>query len=114
MECWRLQFDAENPEPGDQFPGWPKTVNMLENYGRKAVAWLPTIRIKGEENAIVQVHNEKTAEFLYALRISGTEFRPKVFDAEASYRVSVLGLFGATMVSSVRPGDGFLDIQLPK
>jgi hypothetical protein len=28
FEAWRLQFDAKNPMPGDQFEGFPKTLKL--------------------------------------------------------------------------------------
>ncbi len=31
----------------------------MDNYGRKAKVWLPTIKIKGEPGPVVEVINEK-------------------------------------------------------
>ena len=36
IECW--PFLADPTQPGTQFPGWPVMVDMLNLYGRKAVA----------------------------------------------------------------------------
>lgn len=88
MECWRLQFDAAHPQPQDQFPGWPKTIHMLENYGRKAVAYLPRIEVSGMKNPVVQVIDQSNGEVVYTLRISGGTFRPKVFK-EGVYTIKV-------------------------
>ena len=89
MECHRLLIDAANLQPGDQFPGWPKTISLEENYGRKAVAHLPAIKVKGLNNPVIQVMDAKSGELVYALRIRGSSFRPKVFDATAKYNLSI-------------------------
>ncbi len=88
MECFRLIFDADNPQPEDQFPGWPRTISMFENDGREAVAWLPTIEVKGITDPVVQVIDEANGETLYTVRIPGTSWRPKVFH-EGTYTVDV-------------------------
>ena len=81
MECWRLLSDASDPKSTDQFPGWPKTIDMLDNYGRKAAAYLPAIKVQGMTDPVVQIINEATGETVYTLRIKGTSFTPKVFKA---------------------------------
>lgn len=77
IECW--PFLADPTQPGTQFPGWPVTVDMLDNYGRAPAAWLPTIKVNGMRDPIVEVIDEADGELVYALRIRGTEFRPHVF-----------------------------------
>ena len=56
----------------------------------------------------MQVINEKTGSIEYTLRVKGTSFRPKVFDASASYTVKVNG----KAHKGVKPGDGTLDVSL--
>ena len=85
LECWRLQFDAEKPQPEDQFPGWPLTVGIDDQYGRAPVAHLPTLKFSGLKNPVVQVIHEKTGETIYTRRIKGTSFSPKVFEKNATY-----------------------------
>ncbi len=84
--CWPRNVDvsAKDAKP---YPGWPFTFNQLDNYGRKAVAYLPSLQID-KENQVVQVINEKTREIVYTLRIKGTTFRPKVF-TDGSYTINV-------------------------
>jgi hypothetical protein len=60
------------------YPGWPVTFNQLDNYARKAVAYLPTLKIN-RANQVVQVLDEKSGEVVYTVRIRGKSFRPKVF-----------------------------------
>jgi alkaline phosphatase D len=88
MECWRLDFDAEKLKAGDQFPGWPKTIKFTDNYGRKAAAYLPTIYVTGLKDPVIQVIDEANDQLVYALRIQGSSFRPKVFH-EGKYTVKV-------------------------
>ena len=86
MENWPRYADPENPSTGSQYAGWPKTINMEENYGREATAFLPTLLFSGIEDPVVQVIDEQLDEILYTLRIKGTSFTPKVF-AQGSYTV---------------------------
>ena len=90
MECWRLLFDAANPQPGDQFPGWPKRIHVQDNYARTAVEWLPELRIEGMQNPVVQIIDEATKQIEYTLRFRGASFQPKVFRAGGStYTIKV-------------------------
>lgn len=86
LECWPRNVDINNPDA--QYPGWPKTITQEENYGRAAVAWLPTLNITGQENPVVQVIDESNGEVLYTLRIHGSTYRPKVFK-DGKYTVNV-------------------------
>ena len=58
IECWRRGCDVTKPE-GAQFTGWPITIDQQDNYGRAAVAYLPTLKISGEPNPVVQVVDER-------------------------------------------------------
>jgi len=77
MECWPRNVDITSPT-SKQYEGWPITINQLDNYGRKAVAFLPTLKIN-KENQVVQVVDETNNEIIYTLRINGKEFKPRVF-----------------------------------
>jgi hypothetical protein len=76
-------------KPEDQFPGWPKTIHMTENYGRQPVAYLPQVQVTGTTNPVVQVIDDASGEIVYTLRIRGTSFRPKVFEADTTYTLKV-------------------------
>ena len=84
--CWPRNVNVSD-EKAKPYPGWPYVFNQLDNYGRKAVAHLPTLKIN-KPGQVVQVAEEKSGEVIYTLRIKGTEFRPKVF-AEGSYVLQV-------------------------
>jgi hypothetical protein len=85
IECWPLLGDVTDPQA--QFPGWPITIDVIDNYGRKAIAYLPVLRISGVENPVVEV-TDQAGEIVYSLRIDGREFQPHVF-AEGKYTVKI-------------------------
>ncbi len=87
MECWPRNSDVSAPD-AKPFPGWPVTIHQEENYGRKAVAWLPLLRCEGMNDPVVQVINEKRKEVVYTLRINGSSWQPKVFE-EGLYTIRV-------------------------
>jgi phosphodiesterase/alkaline phosphatase D-like protein len=87
FECWPRNVDITDPQ-AKQYPGWPLTVAQLDNYGRKAVAYLPTVKVHGTTDPVVQVAEEPGGEIVYTLRIGGTSFRPKVF-APGKYTLRV-------------------------
>ncbi len=87
MECWPRNVDVTDPE-ASQYPGWPMTIRQEDNYGRKAVAWLPTIEVRGATDPVVRVDDEATGEMVYCIRIKGESWRPKVFRA-GRYTVTV-------------------------
>lgn len=76
-ECWPRFVDPIK-EPNGQYGGWPITVNQEDNYGRKAAAWLPTLKVKGSQNPLIQVFDQND-ELVYAIRIKSETFAPKVF-----------------------------------
>jgi hypothetical protein len=86
-ECWPRFADVEQGERA-QFPGWPITIAMTGNDGRKPVAWLPELHFEGAANPVVQVVDEKTGEPIYTVRVAGTRFQPGVF-APGQYTVKV-------------------------
>ncbi|HND52648.1 MAG TPA: alkaline phosphatase D family protein, partial [Pirellulaceae bacterium] len=87
FECWPRWADSSKPD-SRQYPGWPVTVNVMENYGREAAAHLPTIRVTGLADPVVQVIDEGSSETLYTLRIAGDQYQPKAF-REGKYTVKI-------------------------
>ena len=82
IECWHFLSNISNPGNDSQFPGWPLTINQMDNYGREAVAWLPLLKIKGDPDPVIQITNQSTGELEYIVRINGNEFIPKVFSED--------------------------------
>ncbi|MCK4965639.1 twin-arginine translocation pathway signal protein, partial [bacterium] len=79
-----------NPaQPGAKpYNGWPITINQMDNYGRKAAAFLPEIKVSGMSDPVIQVIDESSGEIVYTIRIEGTSFKPKVFK-DGLYTVKV-------------------------
>ncbi len=88
IECWPRYGEPGNPAGPGQYPDWPITINQVDNYGRKAYGYLPTIKVSGITGAVVQVINENSGELIYTLRIKDTTFKPKVFEP-GTYTVKV-------------------------
>lgn len=86
IECW--PFLADPTKPDTQFSGWPVTIDMLDNYGRKPAAHLPILTVKGADNPVVQVIEEQSGEIVYTLRIAGRSFQPHVF-AAGKYTIKI-------------------------
>mgnify|MGYP000545469738 FL=1 len=87
MECWPRNVRVADPQ-ARQYPGWPKTIRQEDNYARKPVAYLPTLKVRGMDDPVVQVIEQRSGEIVYTLRIKGREFRPKVF-AKGRYTIKV-------------------------
>ena len=79
MESWRFLADVSKPDSESQHHGWPLTIRQTDNYGREPVAFLPTLKISGDPDPVVEIINQTTGELEYILRIKGNEFIPKVF-----------------------------------
>lgn len=86
LAAWPRWADPTTGDP--PYPGWPVRFQQTEGYGRTPVAFLPTVRVEGMENPVVQVVSEAGGEVLYTLRIRGREFTPGVFEG-GSYTVRV-------------------------
>lgn len=78
IECWPRYVDPlANPE--GQYDGWPVVVGQEDNYGRKPVGHLPEVSVEGMTDPVMELYDQQTEELVYALRIKGRNFRPKVF-----------------------------------
>lgn len=88
MECWPRGVDVTQPG-AKQYPGWPITIDQLDNYGRKPVAWLPEVEAPaGISRPVVQVIDERHGEMIYTVRTKAPRFKPWVF-AEGRYTVKI-------------------------
>ncbi len=79
MQCWPRYVDPADPN-AKEFPGWPMTISVEDNYGRKADAYLPTLKFTGMKNPVVQVIKESNNQVLYTIRAKDDTFRAKVFE----------------------------------
>jgi len=88
LDCYKLLIDTQHLKPNDQFPGWPVTLKMTDNYGREAVAMLPNITVTGlKHHPVIKVYDAKN-NLVYALRSPQNTYTPKVF-AQGTYTVKI-------------------------
>ena len=87
MECWPRLTDVTAPG-ASQYAGWPITIRQEDNYGRAPAAWLPAMTIRGAVAPVVTVTDAASGEAVYAIRIHGNTFQPKVF-AAGLYTVTI-------------------------
>jgi len=80
FECWPRFADVRDGDRA-QFSGWPITIKMADNDGRRPVGYLGELKVKGIDRPVVQVENEKTKEILYTVRASSNSFRAPVYEA---------------------------------
>ncbi|MBB5037532.1 metallophosphoesterase family protein [Prosthecobacter dejongeii] len=78
FECWPRFADVKK-DPQGQFPGWPITVDMQANDGRKVAGYLPELVFEGAADPVVQVIEDSTGDLLYTVRVSGSRFQPRVY-----------------------------------
>ncbi len=86
FECWPRGIDPTDPA-SKQYPGWPFTIHQEDNYNRAPYGWLPTVAVSGLTDPVVKVYHDD-GRLVYALRIAGTTFDPRVFE-EDSYTLLV-------------------------
>ncbi|MFQ6097650.1 MAG: hypothetical protein ACE5O2_07975, partial [Armatimonadota bacterium] len=87
VECW--PHDADPTRGGSQFEGWPIELSLEDLDGRKPVAWLPDLRIRGLPDAVVQTVDESTGEVVKTTRARDGRHRPGVFKAKGRYTLRV-------------------------
>lgn len=77
FECWPRFGNVAGG--GEQFPGWPITISVDANDGRRATHWLEPVQLEFS-NPVVQVIRESDGEILYTRRVT-SPFRAGVFAA---------------------------------
>lgn len=87
FECWPRFVSVDKGDKA-QFPGWPMTIRMSDNDGRKIIGYLPSLKVEGAKNPVVQVIHEATKDLLYTVRAQGNSFQPPVY-AAGSYTVKL-------------------------
>lgn len=78
FECWP-RFSSVKDGASAQYPGWPMTIRMQDNDGRKVTGHLPELHISGADSAVVQVVDEAGGDIVYTVRSSGSRFTPRVY-----------------------------------
>jgi hypothetical protein len=95
FECWPRYAV---PGKDEQYPGWPKTFDMMNNNGREVTGYLTTLEIKGLTDPVLQVYRRK--DLVYAVRVAGSTIRPWVF-GYGSYTV-IIGEPGTDKIRTLR------------
>jgi len=73
-----LEIDLENNV--EKFTSWNKTISINNNYVENSAVYLPTIKVKGTTTPpTYYIYDNKTREFIYALKAKDIKFKPKVF-----------------------------------
>jgi len=112
LECWPRHVDPAR-SGAQQYEGWPITVARDGGDGRRPVGTLPTVRVRGLEDPVVEVRSVSGA-LIYARRIRGAEFTPPVF-AVAPHVVRVgdtlRGRWQERRVAETEWGVGSLDFD---
>jgi len=105
VECWPRFADPRDPSTGGQYTGWPLEFTQADNYSRTPAGFLPKISVTGMTDPVVQVVHEPTGQIVYTLRIRGTEYRPMIFDLDATYTLHVgePGTNRMQTIEAVRP-----------
>ena len=85
FECWPRFVDLSEGDSA-QYAGWPITIRMEDNDGRKVYGYLPELVFEDLLDPVVQVSEESTGDILYTVRIQGDRFLPKVY-AKGKYTV---------------------------
>jgi hypothetical protein len=89
MECYRVQIDPKKAQPGDQFPGWPKTIKLSDNRGQTVTGYLPlVIAPAGVTRPVLRVSDASSGELVYAVRLSESSVKPWVY-ADGKYKVEL-------------------------
>lgn len=78
IECWPRYVDPA-VSGAKEYPGWPMTISIEDNYGRRVAAYLPTLKFIGMKNPVVLVINESNNQIVYTIRAKDDTFRAKVF-----------------------------------
>ncbi len=115
IECWPRWVDPSK-EDVKQYPGWPITINQIDNFNRKPAAYLPNLTIKGMNNPILQIINENKNEIVYTLRIKDKTFKPYVFEKGTyTIRIGELGTKKEKIVKGIiaseNKNDGDMNIS---
>ena len=78
MECWPRHVDPSRAD-ARQFEDWPITIDGGSGDGRTPLGHLPTVRVHGLEDAVVEVRTASGA-LVYTRRIRGLEYTLPVFE----------------------------------
>lgn len=79
MECWPRYAVLSDPDKRTQYHGWPMEIDQEDNYGRKAIDYLPEIEVTNCATPVIQVIDESSKEVVYTIRARTNRYKAKVF-----------------------------------
>ena len=89
VESWPVYEKWVAGKTTQQHEGWPKTLPLASQYARRATDYLPDAQIPNGKLGILKVYDTCSGELVYARAVKGSCFRPKIFNADRSYRVEI-------------------------
>ncbi len=87
FECWP-RFAKVTDGDSAQYPGWPITISLSANDGRKPIGFLPELEFPDRVRPVVQVTHDSSKEVVYCIRVQSDRFRPPVY-ASGTYTVRI-------------------------
>jgi len=119
IECWPRLSDPSQLD-AQQYPGWPITIEQIDNYNPSSFGYLPEIEATGVTDPVIQVINEANNEIVYTLRIKGNKFQPKAyFPGKYTVKIGEQGTdkvvtLNALAAAKDKQSSGKLTVQLDK
>ncbi len=115
LECWPRFSDAKLGDKA-QFPGWPMTIPVAANDGRKIVGWLQPLVFPEGSRPVVQLVHDASGEVIYTYRLDSNRFQPHVYSLEKhTLRVGqdkpARAVFTATEPKSVADGQATIQVD---
>lgn len=115
IDAYKFPESIDKAMEDTQFPGWPHTIRQEDNFGKTPYGFLPTLELE-QVDQLVQVEKQD-GELVYALRIKGQTFAPKVFEA-GQYRLIVGEGEQQQEFKGLRPTAGqhdeIISVQMPQ
>ena len=87
IESWPRGADPKNGD-SEQYKGWPITISQFDNFAQYSQIHLPTIKVSGITNPVVQVIDEENNSVVSTVRILGNTFTPRVLK-KGTYTIRV-------------------------
>jgi len=97
IECWPRQADPSRLD-AQEYPGWPIVIHQYKDLLQAAAYSLPELVVKNITDPVVRVFKQPGGDLVYAVRIEGQSFQPRVFKA-GMYRIQVNGTDTQTVKS---------------
>ncbi len=112
LEAWPRWVD-----PGSfgakPYPGWPITVNLLDNLGSHTLQHLPVLKFGEETDHIVQVIDQTSGEIQYTVRVFEAEFRPPVYhDGLYMIKAGIPGTAHGIEFYGTKPGNNASQLKV--